>query len=44
MIWTVPSRESSAEVPIPYGKHLEEAALPKVDDIGAAQGMIPHHG
>lgn len=39
------ARVCSAEVPIPYAKHLEEAALPKVDEIvGAAQGMIPHHG
>jgi len=38
-------RVCSAEVPIPYAKHLEEAALPQVDAIvGAAQGMILHHG
>jgi pyruvate dehydrogenase E1 component beta subunit len=29
-------RVCSAEVPIPYAKHLEEAALPQVDDIVAA--------
>jgi pyruvate dehydrogenase E1 component beta subunit len=39
------ARVCSAEVPIPYAKHLEEAALPKIDEIvGAAQGMISHHG
>ena len=39
------TRVCSAEVPIPYAKHLEEAALPKVSEIvGAAQGMISHHG
>jgi pyruvate dehydrogenase E1 component beta subunit len=39
------ARVCSAEVPIPYAKHLEEAALPKIDQIvGAAQGMISHHG
>ena len=29
-------RVCSAEVPIPYAKHLEEAALPQVDGIVAA--------
>jgi pyruvate dehydrogenase E1 component beta subunit len=29
-------RVCSAEVPIPYAKHLEEAALPQVEDIVAA--------
>jgi 2-oxoisovalerate dehydrogenase E1 component len=29
-------RVCSAEVPIPYARHLEEAALPQVDDIIAA--------
>ncbi|HYL11157.1 MAG TPA: alpha-ketoacid dehydrogenase subunit beta [Candidatus Acidoferrales bacterium] len=39
------ARVCSAEVPIPYAKHLEDAALPRVDAIvAAAQGMIPHHG
>ncbi|MGA8145837.1 MAG: alpha-ketoacid dehydrogenase subunit beta [Candidatus Acidiferrales bacterium] len=39
------ARVCSAEVPIPYARHLEEAALPKIDEIvGAAHGMIPHHG
>jgi pyruvate/2-oxoglutarate/acetoin dehydrogenase E1 component len=31
-----PVRVCSAEVPIPYAKHLEEAALPQVADIVAA--------
>tara|TARA_R110000772_G_scaffold11226_5_gene35321 strand:+ start:2349 stop:3329 length:981 start_codon:yes stop_codon:yes gene_type:complete len=34
--WTLdtpPMRLCSAEVPIPYSKHLEEAALPQVDSI-----------
>ncbi|WP_375738634.1 alpha-ketoacid dehydrogenase subunit beta [Pseudomonas boanensis] len=31
-----PARVCSAEVPIPYAKHLEEAALPQVPDIVAA--------
>ena len=31
-----PVRVCGAEVPIPYAKHLEEAALPQVDDIVAA--------
>ncbi|MBI5090026.1 MAG: alpha-ketoacid dehydrogenase subunit beta, partial [Actinobacteria bacterium] len=30
------ARVCSAEVPIPYAKHLEEAALPQVDSIVAA--------
>ena len=29
-------RVCSAEVPIPYAKHLEDAALPQVDRIVAA--------
>ena len=34
-------RLCSAEVPIPYAKHLEEAALPQVDKIVAAvQAML----
>ncbi len=38
-------RVCSAEVPMPYAKHLETAALPKVEEIvNAAQGMIAHHG
>ena len=31
-----PARVCSEEVPIPYAKHLEEAALPQVPKIGAA--------
>ena len=31
-----PARVCSAEVPIPYPKHLEDAALPSVDGIVAA--------
>jgi len=39
------ARVCSAEVPMPYAKHLEEAALPKVADIvSAAQEMVPRHG
>jgi len=38
-------RVCSAEVPMPYAKHLETAALPKVEEIvSAATGMISHHG
>ncbi|MFI5058306.1 MAG: alpha-ketoacid dehydrogenase subunit beta [Candidatus Acidiferrales bacterium] len=38
-------RVCSAEVPMPYAKHLETAALPKVEEIvSAAQRMISHHG
>jgi pyruvate dehydrogenase E1 component beta subunit len=39
------ARVCSAEVPMPYAKHLETAALPKVEDIvSAAQELISHHG
>ena len=39
------ARVCSAEVPIPYAKHLEEAALPRVDTIvAAARGMLERHG
>ena len=31
-----PARVCSEEVPIPYAKHLEEAALPQVGKIVAA--------
>jgi pyruvate dehydrogenase E1 component beta subunit len=35
------ARVCSAEVPIPYAKHLEDAALPRVDSIvAAARGML----
>lgn len=30
------ARVATAEVPLPYAKHMEEAALPQVDDIVAA--------
>jgi pyruvate dehydrogenase E1 component beta subunit len=39
------ARVCSAEVPMPYAKHLEAAALPKTDEIvSAAQEMTPRHG
>lgn len=39
------ARVCSAEVPMPYAKHLETAALPKVEEIArAAHEMISHHG
>jgi len=39
------ARVCSAEVPMPYAKHLETAALPKVEEIvNAAQEMISRHG
>ncbi len=34
-------RVCSAEVPVPYPKHLETAALPQVDDIVAAVRALP---
>ena len=35
------ARVCSAEVPMPYAKHLEEAALPQVPDIvAAARGLL----
>lgn len=38
-------RVCSAEVPMPYAKHLEAAALPKVEEIvSAAQELISRHG
>lgn len=38
-------RVCSAEVPMPYAKHLETAALPKVEEIvSAVQEIAPHHG
>jgi len=38
-------RVCSAEVPMPYAKHLETATLPKVEEIvSAAKGMTSHHG
>lgn len=42
--WTLdapPARLCTAEVPIPYAKHLEEAALPQVETIvDAARGLV----
>jgi pyruvate dehydrogenase E1 component beta subunit len=39
------ARICSAEVPAPYAKHLEDAALPRLDAIlDAARSMIPQHG
>jgi pyruvate dehydrogenase E1 component beta subunit len=39
------ARVCSAEVPMPYAKHLEEATLPQMDQIvAAAQEMVPRHG
>jgi pyruvate dehydrogenase E1 component beta subunit len=36
-----PARLCSAEVPMPYAKHLEEAALPQVASIvAAAQALL----
>jgi len=34
------ARVCGAEVPTPYARHLEEAALPQVDDIVAAVGAV----
>jgi pyruvate dehydrogenase E1 component beta subunit len=40
-----PVRICSAEVPMPYAKHLETAALPQVQDIvNAARGLFGRHG
>lgn len=37
------SRLCSAEVPIPYARHMEEAALPQIETIvAAAKGMVSH--
>ena len=39
------ARVCSVEVPMPYPKHLEDAALPQVATIvQAVQGMLNHHG
>jgi len=39
------ARVCSAEVPMPYARHLEEAALPKVEEIVvAARELVPRHG
>jgi pyruvate dehydrogenase E1 component beta subunit len=37
-------RIGTAEVPLPYAKHLEDAALPQVDEIVAAARRVLHHG
>jgi pyruvate dehydrogenase E1 component beta subunit len=38
-------RVCSAEVPMPYAKHLEDAALPRVETIvGAARALLERHG
>jgi pyruvate dehydrogenase E1 component beta subunit len=37
-------RVCGAEVPIPYAKHLEEAALPQVEAIMKATEEICRHG
>jgi pyruvate dehydrogenase E1 component beta subunit len=40
-----PARVCSVEVPMPYPKHLEDAALPRVEAIvQAARGMVGRHG
>jgi pyruvate dehydrogenase E1 component beta subunit len=39
------ARVCSAEVPMPYAKHLETAALPKVEEIiSAARSLVSRHG
>jgi pyruvate dehydrogenase E1 component beta subunit len=39
------ARVCSVEVPMPYPKHLEDAALPQVETIvDAVQGMLTRHG
>ncbi len=39
------ARVCSAETPMPYAKHLEEATLPQVDQIiAAAREVVPRHG
>lgn len=39
------ARVCSAEVPMPYARHLEEATLPKTADVvSAVEGMLVHHG
>jgi pyruvate dehydrogenase E1 component beta subunit len=40
-----PERVASAEVPIPYPKHLEDAALPSVERIvDTVRKVVPPHG
>jgi len=39
------ARVCSAEVPMPYAKHLEAATLPQVEGIvNAARSLVSHHG
>jgi pyruvate dehydrogenase E1 component beta subunit len=39
------ARVCSAEVPMPYAKHLETAALPQVEGIvNAVRNLVPRHG
>ena len=37
-------RVACAEVPLPYAKHLEDAAIPQVADVVAAVRRVMHHG
>ena len=37
-------RLCTAEVPIPYARHMEEAALPQVETIAAAIRRMISHG
>ena len=39
------ARVCSAEVPMPYAKHLEDAALPQAETIvNVVREMMKHHG
>jgi pyruvate dehydrogenase E1 component beta subunit len=38
------ARVCTAEVPIPYPRHLEEAALPQPETIAAAAREVVRHG
>jgi len=38
------ARVCTAEVPIPYPRHLEEAALPQPETIAEAARGVVHHG
>ena len=39
------ARVCSAEVPMPYARHLEEAALPQAETIVTTiREMLAHHG
>jgi pyruvate dehydrogenase E1 component beta subunit len=37
-------RVACAEVPLPYAKHLEDAAIPQVDDVVAEVHRVMHRG